>query len=320
MNLKSLEYFKELTEDMNMTKTAVRLFISQQTLSNHILRLEEYYKVKLFERHPALKLTEAGLALLRFADTVLQEDKSVRDVFSDMQNYRKGVIKFGASPLRASECLPGILTEFAQMYPEVELKIINNNSEQLQIQAIKGELDVALCLLNDPPSSLFTEHMIHDPVYLCVPEALLNIYYPNEKDSLKQRAIERCDVSDFKKLPYFLYSDNNRLGQIASKCFEEADFVPRVYLNAKYIALADAVLVSGVAAAFLSASGIRLGIGEKPESINLFPLSYKGDFVYQDLYLVRNRKKYQPQYVKDFVALLKKYFINRDDDNIAQLV
>ena len=43
MDLISLHYFQELSKDLNMTKTAERLYISQQTLSNHIQRLEQYY-------------------------------------------------------------------------------------------------------------------------------------------------------------------------------------------------------------------------------------------------------------------------------------
>ena len=50
MDLISLYYFQELSKDLNMTKTAERLYISQQTLSNHIQRLEQYYGTKLFYR------------------------------------------------------------------------------------------------------------------------------------------------------------------------------------------------------------------------------------------------------------------------------
>ena len=53
MDTVSLIYFSEAAKDLNFTKTAQRLFISQQTLSNHIARLEEAYQVKLFERPPA---------------------------------------------------------------------------------------------------------------------------------------------------------------------------------------------------------------------------------------------------------------------------
>ena len=43
MDLVSLYYFQELSKDLNMTRTAQRLYISQQTLSNHIHRLEQHY-------------------------------------------------------------------------------------------------------------------------------------------------------------------------------------------------------------------------------------------------------------------------------------
>ena len=60
MDVNSLIYFIEASKDLNFTQTAKRLFISQQNLSNHIARLEEYYSVKLFERKPRLALTYAG--------------------------------------------------------------------------------------------------------------------------------------------------------------------------------------------------------------------------------------------------------------------
>ena len=53
MDLISLYYFSELAKDLHMTRTANRLFISQQTLSNHIKRLEESLNCGLFERKPA---------------------------------------------------------------------------------------------------------------------------------------------------------------------------------------------------------------------------------------------------------------------------
>ena len=60
MNLKSIEYFLITVEEMNFTRAAGRLYISQQALSSHISRLEEEYGIRLFERRPALSLTPEG--------------------------------------------------------------------------------------------------------------------------------------------------------------------------------------------------------------------------------------------------------------------
>lgn len=59
MNLKTCQYFVALAEEMNFTK-ALKLSITQQSLSGSIKRLEEEYGVELFQRKPYLKLTPAG--------------------------------------------------------------------------------------------------------------------------------------------------------------------------------------------------------------------------------------------------------------------
>ena len=79
MDTLSLYYFSELAKDLHITRTANRLFISQQTLSNHIMRLEEYYGVKLLNRKPSLSLTYAGEYVLSFAETMNRENANLMD-------------------------------------------------------------------------------------------------------------------------------------------------------------------------------------------------------------------------------------------------
>ena len=63
MNFTSLRYFLEVVAEGSVTKAAQKLYISQQSLSEHIARLESEYGVKLFERTPRLHLTYAGFRL-----------------------------------------------------------------------------------------------------------------------------------------------------------------------------------------------------------------------------------------------------------------
>ena len=113
MDLISLYYFQELSKDLNMTKTAERLYISQQTLSNHIQRLEQYYGTKLFYRlfyrKPSLSLTCAGEFVLSFAQVVGKEERNLKDILSDVEHQERGTLRFGASMARGSQFLPIIL-------------------------------------------------------------------------------------------------------------------------------------------------------------------------------------------------------------------
>ena len=67
-----------------MTRTAQRLYISQQTLSNHIHRLEQHYGCPLLYRKPTLSLTCAGEFVLSFAQVVRKEERNLEDILSDI--------------------------------------------------------------------------------------------------------------------------------------------------------------------------------------------------------------------------------------------
>lgn len=112
MDIQSLYYFSELAKDLHITRTAKRLYLSQQTLSNHIQRLEEHYGVELLKRKPVLAFTPAGEAVLEFANLVLKEQDHLNDRISEICKREKGVIRFGASLLEIESCIPRIIPEF----------------------------------------------------------------------------------------------------------------------------------------------------------------------------------------------------------------
>ena len=57
INFLNLEYFLVAAEELNFTRAAKRLYISQQSLSNHISNLEKEFDVVLFNRTSPLTLT-----------------------------------------------------------------------------------------------------------------------------------------------------------------------------------------------------------------------------------------------------------------------
>ena len=84
MNLRSLEYFLVVTEEMSFTRAAERLFLTQQALSSHIKRLEEEYDAVLFHRKPTLTLTQEGEELKYWAEQILSAEKNLRANLHDI--------------------------------------------------------------------------------------------------------------------------------------------------------------------------------------------------------------------------------------------
>ena len=66
MELRHLKYFVAVAENLNFSRAATQLYISQPALSRQIKNLEDELSVILFIRQSdGLKLTEAGKFFLR---------------------------------------------------------------------------------------------------------------------------------------------------------------------------------------------------------------------------------------------------------------
>ena len=112
INFLNLEYFLVAAEELNFTKAAKKLFISQQSLSNHISNMEKEFDVILFNRTTPLTLTYAGQALKAKARQMLElRDETYREL-SDIKDFSVGQLTLGLSHTRGRVILPEILPVF----------------------------------------------------------------------------------------------------------------------------------------------------------------------------------------------------------------
>ena len=306
MDLTSLYYFSELAKDLHMTRTANRLYISQQTLSNHIQRLEEHFGTKLLYRKPTLSLTFAGEHVLAFAQRVTADHTNLQDILADVKAEERGVISFGASSMRMNTCLPYILSEFSSRYPRVELRLTDALSTQLEDMVLEGKLDFAMILPDEPNVSLIDRHLLNDQVYLCVPDPLLKEYFGDRTEEVKTRALGGANVADFAALPFCM--QDNRLGYKLMDCFEEGGLAPNVYLTSADTRITTSMCFQGIAACFATHMRLINRKADIPDNINIFPVYYQGQPLSQQLSLVRRKDRYLSHYARYFLELLFHYF------------
>lgn len=303
MDLVSLYYFRELSKDLNMTKTAARLYISQQTLSNHIHRLEQYYDTPLFYRKPSLSLTCAGEFVLAFAQVVEKEEVNLRDILSDIERQERGTLRVGASMARGTQFLPRIFPDFHRRYPQVELRFVDSLSQKLEGMLTNGELDFAVVLSDRYSPALIEHELCRDPIYLCVSESLLLQHYsPQQIADLKLRSASGANIRDFARLPFALMT--NRLGARLEECCQRE----HVTLSAPFTGPSTSQILplcaAGVLACFCSHLSLVEAGGRLDGQINIFPLLDRGEPIVQRLSLLRHRQRYLTHFSKYFMDLL----------------
>ncbi|MGY4678226.1 LysR family transcriptional regulator [Ursidibacter arcticus] len=132
MNLNQLKTFMVLSECLNVTETAERLFCTQPSVSIKIRKLEESLNTVLFERiNNRLYLTEQGKIFRAYVEKVLSTlETSIEHIHQyDDPNYGKIIV--GASHFVGVYLLPKVIAQYKKLSPNVELKIEILSSQQL---------------------------------------------------------------------------------------------------------------------------------------------------------------------------------------------
>ena len=318
MELISLYYFTELAKDLHMTRTAERLYISQQTLSNHVARLENYYGTPLLYRKPSLALTPAGEYVLSSAKSILTEEANLKAILSDIEEQQRGVLRFGASTLRMNTCLPHILPKFSQRFPNVEIRLTDTISSELTELVLNGELDLALTVSRKAYPQLTEDHVMDDQVYLCVADSLLREYYGEKTESLKAHSANGAYLGDFSRLPFCLLE--NRIGEKIYECFAEAQIKPWAYITSTYTHISASICFQRLAAAFIPHVCLAEQRQEIPADINIFPLFHNGQPLLQQVNLIRLRDRYLPRPIRYFEDLLSGYLRAVEQVHLERIV
>ena len=118
-NFKELNYFIVAAEEMNFTRAARKTYITQQALSKHIRNLEEQYGVRLFERHPSLRLTLAGEQLLKYARRAIREENQLFNSLKSEGGSGRIRLTIGLPTMRGSAYFPGIIQRYHSICPHV---------------------------------------------------------------------------------------------------------------------------------------------------------------------------------------------------------
>lgn len=139
--------FKTVAQQLSFTKASEVLFISQPAVSKHIRHLEEYYRVKLFERNGnAIAITDAGKVLYQHLLSAEAISKQIEFDLNAIQHKDRirGELKLGASTTVALYILPAVLSAFRKQHPEVKISLLNRNSENVLKALLNNEIDLAI--------------------------------------------------------------------------------------------------------------------------------------------------------------------------------
>ncbi len=308
INFLNLEYFVVAAEELNFTKAAKRLFISQQSLSNHIAHMEQEFGVALFNRTTPLTLTYAGQRLLIRARSLLTYKDETYHELADIKDFTVGQLSIGLSHTRGRVILPHVLPAYRERFPNIDLKIMEGNTSELETGLLHGDVDLVIGMLPFRVENIETVPICAEEVLLVVPDAVLKKTFGSRTSQIRRQLQENADLALLRDCPFILLHQGNRVRTIADELFQEAQISPRIALEMENIETVLALSVRGMGITFypkMFAANREDLQSHRDDGNSLDLYSLKNPITHGTLAIGYHKGHYMSQATKEFINIIK---------------
>lgn len=300
MELKQLEYFMAICQEMHFTKTAEKLGIGQPTLSYQIKTLEDEIGVPLFDRiGKKIALTEAGKILFDHSRKVFETLTSAKNQIQELQIINRGKLVIGALSGDLSHIASTVLLEFHSMYPHIQLQFFALDEVLEKVK--QNELDLALTIM-PPPDEKFNQISLYVEEFYLVVSSDHALSNQNE-----------IDLNEIQNFPLIL----NPKGHCFRELFDDVSSSRGIVLN-PIIETTDIKsiikgVIEGKGATILSGTLFNLENNGQLKAIRI-----KNPTILKEVTIVHHKQKHIGKAARGFIDLLIDH-VKMNRSNIGDL-
>lgn len=190
LELRQLRYFMAVAEELNFTRAAEQLHISQPPLSAQITQLEAELGVKLFERSSRkVTLTDAGAVFLHDVQIIMSRLSDTAERVRHVHAGLAGRIEIGLSGSHFLGPLPNHIFTIEATHPDIQV-VLNELAPNEQLDALReGRIDLSVSRQSVDDELLCSRMLWPDPLLVALPAS--HPLLARDTLTLKQLAQER---------------------------------------------------------------------------------------------------------------------------------
>lgn len=242
MELHQLRYFCAVAETGSFSRAAEQSHVSQPSLSQQILKLEDELGARLFDRlGRSIRLTELGKTFLPRARAVLRELEAARGDVVEGKEFTGGPVTVGVIPTVAPYFLPPRLTAFSRKFPQVRLTVVEEITPVLLDRLRAGTIDVAILALPLRGHEFEAVPLLTERLFAALPK------------KHKFNSSAALSLKDLRAEPFLLLRDGHCFRDTAVAACDRARLHPQI------------VFESGQFSSLLSMVGAGMGVSIVPE-------------------------------------------------------
>jgi LysR family hydrogen peroxide-inducible transcriptional activator len=254
MEMHQLRYVVAVSRAGNFSRAAEQCHVSQPSLSQQILKLEEELGERLFDRKKReAKLTSHGEAFLPRAIKILEEVDAARREASDAHALLRGRLTVGVLPTIAPYMLPEMLAEFAEKFPGVEIVVHEDTTARLLKLAQAYEIDFALASRPIQDQRMQVKDLFTEELRLALP--------PGHRLTRKRTV----RLADIEREPLIVMKEGHCLGDQVLNFCDRRDLKPIINFRSAQLETIQALVRSGVGISLVPAMATRGQRKDLPE-------------------------------------------------------
>ncbi|MBQ6315148.1 MAG: LysR family transcriptional regulator [Mogibacterium sp.] len=287
--------FMALAEELNFTRAAEKIYMSQQGLSDHIKRLEKEYDTVLVARKPEVALTASGQELYNMLRAKQAMERDIHRMIAGIDNGDVGEVNIGIPTSRARVFTSDIVEKYHKEHPHVRIRIVSELTFILQEMLEEGDLDFIIGVDPMPQKDMRVEYVFDDPVYMAIPE-----------DIARERSgsASSTDIRLYQDLPFVRDLHESSTGNMIDAFLAQN----KIFLN-NIISINDhneqAALCKRLGAAMFCSKSFAFFDGGDIMRKGLRVMGIEGLNESVKVCLVMSEKRVYPKCVEDFIEVTR---------------
>lgn len=302
MTSRELLYIKTIADEKSITRAAQKLYLTQPSLSHCVSSIESQLGTRLFKRTSGgLVLTYAGEKYYRMACEVLRIYGAFEAELAEESELVRGRITLGITNYLACDLLPLMLPAFHRAHPGIEIRVVEETSDELSRRLLSGRLDFAIMhtgagdgASEDP--GLAHEVLSRDPFLIVAPPD-----NPHDAQAISHegRSLRELDPALLAGEPFLMVAKGQRIRHVTDRVLRQAGVSPQIIFTSRNYETLRRLAAEGMGYTFVPQQYIgMLGGEDYAPRCYAIPKQYKA---YWELSVVTLKDAYLSRAAKAFL-------------------
>lgn len=241
VTLRQISYFLAVAEAGSVSGAAAAVGISQSAITESLRALEAQTGATLFARHAkGVDLTYQGHRFLRHARLILAAVADAGRALNDRPEAVTGTLNLGVTNMVAGYVLADLLARFRRVFPDVVVRVVEEERAYVEHLLVNGELHLALMLV----SNLEDRDALECEAVL---RSANRVWLPPDHPLLGRERIRLADLADEPLIMLTI----DEMAETARGWWRAAGLRPRVVLDTASVEAVRSLVATGAGLAVL---------------------------------------------------------------------